>query len=128
VSSVHVYLTYPFVASWSLREALACGCAMVCSDTAPIREFVSDQENGLLVAFHDPHALARTIGELLESPDLAHRLRASARRCAEHELNINLHHARFATVVDGLLCPQAPLRNVPLIKRTNAAIGHVMHA
>lgn len=128
VSSVHVYLTYPFVASWSLREALACGCAMVCSDTAPIREFVSDDENGLLVAFHDPRALARTIGELLESPDLAQRLRASARRRAEHELDINLHHARFAAVVDGLLYPEASQRNAPLIKRTNAATGYVMHA
>ena len=68
VSAVHVYLTYPFVASWSLREALACGCAMVCGDTAPVREFVTDDENGVLVPFRDPGALACAIGGLLESP------------------------------------------------------------
>jgi glycosyltransferase involved in cell wall biosynthesis len=120
VSSVHVYLSYPFVASWSLREALACGCAMVCGDTEPVREFVSDDENGLLVAFHDPKALACAVGELLENQELGQRLRTGARRRAELELDINLHHADFAAVVEGLLHPRPP-RNTPLNERTNAA-------
>ena len=57
VSSVHVYLTYPFVLSWSLLEALSAGCLVVGSDTPPVREVLND-DNGLLVPFFDTDQLA----------------------------------------------------------------------
>jgi glycosyltransferase involved in cell wall biosynthesis len=103
-SSVHVYLTYPFVASWSLREALSCGTALVCSDTAPVREFVSHRENGLLVPFHDPAAVARGVEELLDDSRLAGQLRANARRRAEAELGMDAHHASFDAAVRAVMC------------------------
>ena len=56
-SDAHVYLTYPFVASWSLREALAIGCAVVASDTAPVQEFVSARPNRLAHALPRPGRL-----------------------------------------------------------------------
>ena len=65
-SSVHVYLTVPFVLSWSLIEALAAGCAVVASDTAPVREVLRDGENGLLVDFFDSARLADRICEVLQ--------------------------------------------------------------
>ena len=87
-SDVHVYLTYPFVASWSLREALAVGCAVVGSDTPPVREFITDGVNGRLASFFDPAGLAATVLELLDDRAQARRLRAGARAFAEQHLDL----------------------------------------
>jgi glycosyltransferase involved in cell wall biosynthesis len=85
-SDAHVYLTYPFVASWSLREALATGCVVIGSDTPTVSEFVTHDDNGLLVSFFDPKGLADTVLKVLEDAPLARRLRESARRYAEKNL------------------------------------------
>lgn len=87
-SDAHVYMTYPFVASWSLREALAMGCPVVGSDTAPVREFVKPEETGLLTPFHDPTSLADTILRLLGDRTLSRRLRENARRFAADRLDM----------------------------------------
>ena len=65
VSSSHVYLTYPFVLSWSLLEAMATGCDIVASDTAPVREAIADRRNGTLVRFPDAGALADAVIDAL---------------------------------------------------------------
>jgi glycosyltransferase involved in cell wall biosynthesis len=79
VSSAHVYLTYPFVLSWSLLEALSAGCLVIASDTAPVREVV-DTENGLLVPFFDIEQLAERVIEALTYPRRFRSIRAQARR------------------------------------------------
>ncbi len=67
-SDAHVYLTYPFVASWSLREALASGCALVGSDTgAGAASSYGTTRPGCSVSFHDPEALADGVLEMLEN-------------------------------------------------------------
>lgn len=80
VSTVHVYLTYPFVVSWSLLEAMSVGAAIVASDTAPVREMVEHGRNGMLVDFFDSAALADTLVGLATAPLQRTRLGAAARQ------------------------------------------------
>ncbi|WP_137157287.1 glycosyltransferase [Rhizobium sp. FKL33] len=81
VSAAHIYLTVPFVLSWSAIEAMAAGCAFIGSDTAPVREFVEHGREGLLVGFDDPPAIASAIGRMLEAgPDVAEMRKAARRR------------------------------------------------
>lgn len=79
ISSAHVYLTYPFVLSWSMLEAMAAGCLVVGSRTPPVEEVIRHGENGLLVDFFDPHDIAETVVAALEDPAACTSLRRSAR-------------------------------------------------
>ena len=79
VSSAHVYLTYPFVLSWSLLEALSAGCVVVGSDTAPVREILNNK-NGLLVPFFDIEQIADRVIEALAFPDRFRSIRTQARK------------------------------------------------
>ena len=80
ISSVHVYLTVPFVLSWSMLEAMAAGCIVVASNTPPVREVISHGENGLLVDFHSPTAIAETVDHVVESAKNHGRLQEDARK------------------------------------------------
>lgn len=79
LSTVHVYLTYPFVLSWSLLEAMSIGCAVVASDTAPVQEVIVDGDNGRLVPFFEPARLAAEVASLLADAGERERLGRSAR-------------------------------------------------
>jgi glycosyltransferase involved in cell wall biosynthesis len=101
-SDAHVYLSYPFVASWSLREALAAGCVVIGSDTPTVREFVSHGQNGLLVPFFDTKGLADTVLRVLEDATLARGLREGARRYAEKHLAMRDYIAGYEKLIGRL--------------------------
>jgi glycosyltransferase involved in cell wall biosynthesis len=88
VSSVHVYLTYPFVLSWSFLEAMACGCLVVGSSTAPVLEVLRDGENGLAVDFFSPRKLAHRIESALEQSARMQALREAARETVVRDFDL----------------------------------------
>jgi len=78
-SHAHVYMTVPFVVSWSLLEAMSAGCTIVGSATAPVREVIDDGETGILADFFDPFRLATRVGEALDDKVQAETLGQAAR-------------------------------------------------
>ncbi len=99
-SDAHVYLSYPFVASWSLREALAAGCVVVGWDTKTVMEFVKHGENGLIVPSLEAAALTDTVLTALRDTRLATTLRAGARAYAEQHLDIKDYLANYRAYIE----------------------------
>ena len=97
-STVHVYLTRPFVLSWSMLEAMAFECCLVASKTPPVEEAVEDGKDALLVNFLSPEHIAMRIEEALDDPELRRRLgkaarqtildRYDARECVRRQVNM----------------------------------------
>jgi glycosyltransferase involved in cell wall biosynthesis len=109
VSSVHVYLTYPFVLSWSFIEAMACGCLVVGSETPPVLDLLRDGENGLAVDFFAYKRLASRIEEALERGDELRELRTAARATAVGGIDLKrVLLPRWTSLFDDLIDARAP--------------------
>ena len=102
-SSAHVYLTVPFVLSWSFLEAMATGCAIVGSDTAPVREFMTDGENGLLANFFDTAEIADRISEMLDAGSRTETMRVNARGTIRRRWSADIAMGRHGQIVGRLL-------------------------
>lgn len=80
ISTVHLYLTYPFVLSWSMLEAMSSGCAIIASNTAPVQELIENGSTGVLVDFFDVAGLIEATCTLLENKEERVRLGQRARQ------------------------------------------------
>jgi len=90
-SRAHVYLTYPFVLSWSCLEAMACGALVIGSDTPPVREVLQHDQNGIITDFFDQRALADRVIDALAKPDAYMGHRQAARQTAlRYSLEVSL--------------------------------------
>jgi glycosyltransferase involved in cell wall biosynthesis len=108
VSSAHVYLTYPFVASWSLLEAMSAGCVVIGSDTPPVREMI-DGKNGILVPFFDVQQWVDRVVDALEKPERFRPMRDAARQFVKANFDADkICVPRMMSVLrgDGALVPQ----------------------
>src|SRR5207342_580366 len=98
-SAAHVYLTVPFVLSWSFLEAMSAGCALACSNTAPIREVAEDGRHCLMFDFYDAKALADRVDALLDDRALAARLGAAARERVLEQYDVRELQPRWTQLV-----------------------------
>ncbi len=88
VSAAHIYLTYPFVLSWSMLESMACGVAIVTSNTAPTKEVVQHGVNGMMADFFSPEDVAKQVFTILESKDGMKEMRIKAREKVVKEYDL----------------------------------------
>lgn len=111
VSSAHIYLTVPFVLSWSMMESMSAGCLMVCSETEPVTEVIEHEKNGLLVDFFDHEALAKTIDNVFEHETRYQHLRDAARQTILDKYSLDkllpLHVELVKDVAAGKMPPPA---------------------
>jgi glycosyltransferase involved in cell wall biosynthesis len=104
VSSAHVYLTYPFVLSWSMLDAMAAGCPVIGSATPPVQEVIRDGENGLLFDFFDTKAIAEKVEGVLGEPRRYEALSARARETIEKRFDLkNVCLPRQIAMVESML-------------------------
>ncbi len=100
LSDLHVYLTVPFVLSWSMLDAMACGCVVLGSDTAPVREVIADGQNGLLRDFFDVDGMASVAVDVLKDPGAFRELGAAARRTVEDRYALDAVMPRMVDLLE----------------------------
>ncbi len=88
ISSAHVYLTYPFVLSWSMLEAMSSGALVIASRTPPVEEVIEHGRNGLLFDFFDGAALTRSVIDALAEPEQYRDVRLRARATIEERYDL----------------------------------------
>jgi glycosyltransferase involved in cell wall biosynthesis len=118
ISRVHVYLTYPFVLSWSMLEAMAAGCLVVGSRTQPVEEVIHHGGNGLLVDFFSPEQIADRIIEALEDSRSFESLRRNARQTIVDRFDLRSICLPAHLRLLNMLVPRQAHDSVPSVKAT----------
>jgi glycosyltransferase involved in cell wall biosynthesis len=115
-SKVHVYLTYPFVLSWSLLEAMASGCVVIASDTAPVKEVIVDGINGMLVDFFDHQEIAKSVCKVLKSTGQYDGL-ASAAKLTASRFSVKSGVSQYFEIFERAMSGHDDISTVPQFER-----------
>ena len=99
-SDLHIYLTTPFVLSWSMMNALACGCTVLASATPPVLEMIAHGENGLLAGFDDVEGLADEALRVLDNPEAFRYLGRAAERMIDERYSVEAVLPRIASLYE----------------------------
>jgi len=113
ISAVHVYLTYPFVLSWSMLEAMACECLVIGSATPPVQEVIRDGINGVLVDFFSIEQITAAVVKALETPKAHYEIRKEARRTIKSKYDLTR------------VCLPEQLRLIEEVARSAASLSHM---
>jgi glycosyltransferase involved in cell wall biosynthesis len=87
-ADLHMYLTVPFVLSWSMMDAMSCGAVVLGSATSPVKEMIRDGENGLLADFFNPEEFAEKAVKVLKNPDEFRPLGRAAERTIQEKYSL----------------------------------------
>ena len=102
ITSAHVYLSYPFVLSWSLLEAMSCGACVIGSDTEPVKEVIKHSHNGLIVPFEDHEKLSETIVQVIKGDIDVKQIRENARKSILENYSLNECIQRQLSLIDAI--------------------------
>ena len=103
LSDAHIYLTVPFVLSWSLMNALACGATVIASDTEPVAEMIQDGHNGLLVDFFDVDGFAERTCDVLAHPDQFTHLSANGTALVAENYSLDVMFPRLKSFFESVM-------------------------
>ncbi len=102
ISSAHIYLTYPFVLSWSFMEALASACVVIASNTAPVLEVIKHEHNGLLVDFFDHLQIADQVDRIFSDPMRFRAIAQNARATIVQHYDLQNSIAQYQYLIENL--------------------------
>jgi glycosyltransferase involved in cell wall biosynthesis len=123
VSAAHVYLSYPFVLSWSMLEAMASECLVIGSRTEPVMEVLEHERNGLLVDFFSPAEIAATVIRALEDPHKYRELRHAARETIIQRYDLRQCLPRHLELISTVATGRAPIPPLTNSAETQDLVG-----
>src|SRR5688572_10223740 len=112
-SDLHVYLTVPFVLSWSMMDALSCGAVVLGSATSPVKEMITDGENGLLADFFKPEEFADKAVRVLENPDEFRPLGRAAEQMIRERYSLEAVEAEMLKLYEDAHAIKLPVTHTP---------------
>jgi glycosyltransferase involved in cell wall biosynthesis/UDP:flavonoid glycosyltransferase YjiC (YdhE family) len=119
ISDLHIYLTVPFITSWSMLDAMSCSCVVLASDQPCTREYITHERNGLLCDFFDAEGIANRAVEVLRDPAGYRLLGTAARQTIEEKYSLDVCFPRLKALFEQVAAagPRRPSVRAELLVR-----------